>query len=59
MEPYVPAYVLSTVRQSWSLPSELGHIERREGEEPPLDQVMLALRCVYASAAFLVSLPRR
>lgn len=59
MESYVPAYVLSAVRQSWSLSSELAHVEKRGGQEPPLDQVMLALRCAYASAAFLVSLPRR
>jgi hypothetical protein len=58
MESYVPSYVLSTVRQSWSLASELAHIEKRDGLEPPLDQVMLALRHAYASAAFLVSLVR-
>jgi len=59
MESYVPAYVLSAVRQSWSLASELAHVEKRGGQEPPLDQVMLALRQGYASAAFLVSLLRR
>lgn len=59
MESYVPAYVLSAVRQSWSLASELAHVEKRGGQEPPLDQVMLALRQASASAAFLVSLLRR
>jgi len=59
MESYVPAYVLSAVRQIWSLSSELAHIEKRGGQEPPLNQVMLALRCTYASAAFLASLPSR
>ena len=58
MESYVPNYVLSTVRQSWSLASELAHTEKRGGQEPPLDQVILALRYAYASAAFLVSLIR-
>ena len=59
MESYVPAYVLSAVRQSWWLASELAHIEKRDGLEPPLDQVMLALRHAYASAAFLISLVHR
>lgn len=56
MESYVPICALSMVRHSWSLASELAHIEKREGTDPPLDQVELALRSIYASSAFLVSL---
>ena len=59
MESYVPSYLLSCVRQSWSLASELAHIEKQHGVEPPLDRVMLALRYTCASAAFLASLPRQ
>ncbi|MDD5703560.1 MAG: hypothetical protein PHU23_16125 [Dehalococcoidales bacterium] len=59
MESYVPPYLLSGVRQSWSLSSELAHIEKRSGEEPSFDQALLALRYAYASAAFLLSLVNR
>jgi hypothetical protein len=54
--PYVPDYFMAQLAYAWSLPSELAHIEKREGKEPPLNEVMYAFRIVLSSAAFLVSL---
>lgn len=53
---YTPEYTIAPVTQAWSLASELSKTERRGGEEPPLNQVVLAYRMTYAAAAFLVSI---
>jgi len=54
--PYVPDYLIGQLSYTWSLPSELAHVEKRDGKEPPLNEVMYAFRIVLSSAAFLVSL---
>lgn len=54
--PYIPDYLIGQLGYTWSLPSELAHVEKREGKEPPLNEVMYAFRIVLSSAAFLVSL---
>lgn len=56
IEPYAPDYLVAQLAYAWSLPSELAHIEKREGKEPPLNEVVCAFRIVFSSAAFLVSL---
>jgi len=54
--PYAPDYVIGQLSHTWSIASELAHIEKRGGKEPPLNEVIYAFRLVYSSAAFLVSL---
>ncbi len=58
-EPYAPDYVLALVRSTWSLASELAHVEKRGGTGPPVDQVVLAHRLTYSTCAFLVTLVAR
>ena len=53
---YTPEYTIAPVTQAWSLASELSKTERRGGEEPPLNQVLLAYRITYAAAVFLISI---
>ncbi len=54
--PYAPNYAIGQLSHIWSMASELAHIEKRGGKEPPLNEVIYAFRLVYSSAAFLVSL---
>lgn len=56
LSPYAPDYVIGQLSHIWSMASELAHIEKRGGKEPPLNEVIYALRLVYSSAALLVSL---
>lgn len=56
LSPYAADYVIGQLSHVWSMSSELAHIEKRGGKEPPLNEVIYALRLVYSSAAFLVSL---
>lgn len=56
LEPYAPEYAIGLLSRIWSVASELAHIEKRGGKEPPLNEVIYAFRLVYSSAAFLVSL---
>lgn len=53
---YAPDYAVSQISHTWSVASELAHIEKRGGKEPPLNEVIYAIRLVFSSAAFLVSL---
>lgn len=54
--PYAPDYAIGQLSHVWSLASELAHIEKRGGREPPLNEVIYAFRLALSSAAFLVSL---
>ena len=54
--PYAPDYGIAQLSHIWSTASELAHIEKRGGKEPPLNEVIYAFRLVYSSAAFLASL---
>lgn len=56
LSPYVPDYVIAELGQVWSLASELAHIEKRGGKEPPLNEVVYVFRLVYSSAGFLASI---
>lgn len=56
LSPYAPDYAIGQIGHVWSMASELAHIEKRGGTEPPLNEVIYVLRLVYSSAAFLVSL---
>jgi hypothetical protein len=53
---HVPAFVKAQLGQAYALASELGHREKRGGQDPPLNEVMLAFRIVFSSSAYLVSL---
>lgn len=53
---YTPEYTISPITLAWSLTSELSKTERRGGEEPPLNQVLLAHRITYAAAVFLIAI---
>jgi len=56
LSPYAPDYAIGQISHAWSMASELAHIEKRGGKEPPLNEVIYAMRLVFSSAAFLVSL---
>ena len=58
LSPYAPDYAIGQLSHIWSMASELAHIEKGGGKEPPLNEVIYAFRLVYSSAAFLVSLAR-
>jgi hypothetical protein len=56
LKAYIPDYTITPLMQAWSLASELAKTERRDGSEPPLNQVLLAYRIVYIAAAYIVSI---
>ena len=56
LKAYIPDYTISPLMQAWNLASKLSKTKRHGTEEPPLNQVLLARRMVYASAAYVTSI---
>lgn len=51
----VPNYVVSFITRSWSLVSELAHIEKNDGKQPNLENTNLAISTSLSIIGFLLS----
>jgi hypothetical protein len=54
----IPDYLTSLIAQIWSLASELGHAEKREGNAPPIEEVVYVHDLILVTSGYLLKLDR-
>ena len=54
----IPDCLTSLIAQIWSLASELSHAEKREGEAPPIEEVVYMHDLILVTSGYLLKLDR-